>query len=167
MVTIDTTPLKPGHHRVTLSPAPQELNLPPDAFEDIVVDVRLELQQERAYVDLEASGVARLVCDRTLAEFQLPVSGEHAVLFLPESQASVEHVGDRDDVRPLPEAGEPLDITDAVRDTLMLALPARTVAPGMEDRDIPTVFGGDSEEPTDPRWEALRRLRDDASESDQ
>ena len=53
-------------------------------------------------------------------------------------------------------------MTEAVRDTLVLAVPARKVAPGAEDLDLPTVFGAPAAEAAiDPRWEALRSLRSD------
>ena len=75
-----------------------------------------------------------------------------------------------------PEGGEPavdcdetvtfntamshVDLTDAVRDTLLLALPARRVGPGAEDVEIQTVFGApDGELLGDYRWGALLALR--------
>ena len=56
-----------------------------------------------------------------------------------------------------------IDLADAVRDTLLLAVPARKVAPGAEDVEIPTVFGAPTAAdgtPIDPRWEALRALQE-------
>ncbi|MDX1530227.1 MAG: DUF177 domain-containing protein [Rhodothermales bacterium] len=145
----------------------EEADLPPDAFGDLRIDVQIDHQQDRALVTFTATAAAALECDRTLEPYEQEVSGAHTVLFvLPEQfpglQAEDEGAPD-EDVRPLPDPGEPLDITEAVRDTLLLALPVRRIAPGAEDLDIPTTFGALTDEegqPVDPRWEALRKLRD-------
>ncbi len=160
MITLDLTPFKPGMHSVSLAPEPEDLELEDESFSDVRVDVRLEVGYDSVIVMLEARATAALVCDRTLEPFAQPVSGSHAVLFLPEERLGAG--GDTDDVRPLPEPGVPLDLTVPVRDTLLLALPVRRIAPGGEDRDIPLVFGAasDADDAIDPRWEALRRLRD-------
>jgi uncharacterized protein len=157
MITLDLTPFKPGLHSVTLSPEPEDLELEDEVFSDVTVDVRLEVGHESVIVMLEARATAALVCDRTLEPFAQPVSGSHAVLFLPEERLG--SGAETDDVRPLPDPGAPLDLTAPVRDTLVLAIPVRRIAPGGEDREIPLVFGADADG-IDPRWEALRRLRD-------
>src|SRR5690606_37846589 len=84
------------------------------------------------------------------------------VLFVPPDQLPMGT--DDDDVQPLLDDATALDLTDAVRDTLLLALPLRRVAPEAEDAEIPTSFGAPTDaegNPVDDRWEALRRLRDD------
>lgn len=169
MLSLDLTPFEPGLHELTLTPSPEELDLDPEAFADIVVDVRLDYQEDHALVLLTVQATATLECDRTLEMFRQQISGRHDVLFLvphemersrvPEDEASE---GD-DDVYELPEPGVPLDLTAPVRDTILLSLPIRRVAPGAEDREIPLVFGAltrDDGEPLDARWEALRRLKD-------
>jgi uncharacterized protein len=164
MVTLDVTPFAPGLHELTLEATPEELDLDPAAFTDISVEVRLDHREDRTLVLLAARATATLECDRTLEPFRQQIAGRHSVLFLaPEDFDRREGATDDDALRRLPEPGVPLDLTDPIRDTLLLALPSRRVAPGAEDRDIPLVFGAEPEEegdPIDPRWEALRRLRD-------
>ena len=163
MLGIDTTPLKPGLHEVELTPSPEEVGLDPAVFADITVDAHLDHHEERTLVAFTARATATLECDRTSVMFEQPVEGTYAILFvLPEQFGGFDEDGD-DDIRPLPPSGADLDITDAVRDTLLLALPVRRVAPGAEDEPLPVTFGADLDDEgnvIDPRWEALRKLRD-------
>lgn len=158
---IDITHLEPGFHTWSLRPSAEELDLDPAVFRNLLVEVRLELGRERALVLLEAQAVARLECDRTLVEFEQPVRGEYSLLLVPEDR--LEEAAEKDEeALPLPQPGETLDLTGAVRDTLVLALPVRRIAPGAEEQEIPLRFGSPPEEgaPADPRFEALRKLRD-------
>lgn len=163
MLGIDVTPLKPGLHEVSLTPSAEHLGLDPEVFADVTVEARLDHQEERTLVAFTARATATLECDRTAVEFEQPVEGTYAILFvLPEQLGGFDADGD-DDIRPLPQPGAELDITDAVRDTLLLALPVRRVAPGAEDEPIPVTFGADLDEDgnvIDPRWDALKKLRD-------
>lgn len=161
MLGIDITHLQPGLHTWSLTPEAEDLDLDAAAFADIRVDVELDLQRERALMRLEARAVATLECDRTLVEFQQPVDGTYELLLVPPEQATA---AGEEDIRPLPEPGQPLDLTGPVRDTLVLALPVRRIAPGAEEQDIPLQFGPPAEEgaPADSRFEALRKLRDDS-----
>ncbi len=163
MFGLEITHRTPGLYEETLAVAPDDLGLDADAFEDIAVEIRLEHEEDRDLVAFTARALATLECDRTLVPFQQPVEGQYAVLFvMPERLGGYDAAAD-DDLRPLPEPGAPLDLTDAVRDTLLLALPSRRVAPGAEDQDLPVQFGALTDadgEYLDPRWEALRKLRD-------
>ena len=86
---------------------------------------------------------------------------------LEESDQELEG-GESDDAVPLEDDDAAIDLAGPVRDTLLLSLPARRVAPGAEDVDIPTAFGAETDDdgrPVDPRWDALRALRE-ASDGD-
>jgi uncharacterized protein len=168
MLQIDITPFKTGDsHRVELSPDPEALDLDdPDKFSNIHVVARLDVHRDRILVTAHVEGRATLTCDRTLKEYEEPLYGEYSVLFGPPEMVGEE--GEAfEEVRPLDPAAREIDLTDLVRDTLLLAIPQRKVAPGAEDQDIQTEFGAPEEdrdegEPVDPRWDALRELRDDS-----
>lgn len=168
MLQIDITPFKAGDsHRVELSPSPEALDLDdPDKFSDIHVNARLDVHRDRILVTAHVEGRATLTCDRTLQEYEQPLYGEYSVLFGPPEMVGEE--GEAfEEVRPLDPADREIDLTGIVRDTLLLAIPQRKVAPGAEDQDIQTEFGApdeadDEDEPIDPRWDALRELRDDS-----
>lgn len=166
MLGIDTAPLPTGLHEMTLTPSAEDVALDPETFSDVSVEIRLDHEEQRDLVAFTARATATLECDRTLEPFDQSVSGSYAVLFvLPEhlDRYTTDDDDTGDDVRPLPEPGAPLDITAPVRDTLLLALPTRRVAPGAEDEELQVQFGAltDSDgDPMDPRWEALKKLRD-------
>lgn len=169
MLGLDITPLQPGVHTFGLEPSPEDLDLDPETFEALRVTIRLDLSEAQALVHLTAQATVTLECDRTLKHFTQPISGSHAVLFT-EAHLVTESDAEQD-VLPLPDPGSPLDLTRPTRDTLLLALPVRRVAPGADEQDLPLVFGAVTDEdgnPVDPRWEALRALResprDDRSE---
>lgn len=166
MLQIDITPFKAGEvHEIELAPPAETLDLDePDRFSDIEVEARLDVHRDRILVTLQVKGEATLTCDRTLREYQQSLGGTYRVLFGPEHMAGQE--GDAfEEVRPLDPSDREIDLTELVRDTLLLAIPQRRIAPGAEEEDIQTEFGVPEEapeEPVDPRWEKLRELRDDS-----
>lgn len=162
MLRIDITPFKAGEvHEFELAPEPADVDLDPETFEEVRVEARLDVHRDRILVRLHVRATATLTCDRTLQSFQQPLEGSYSLLFGPPRMVGQE--GDSyEEVRPLQPSDQEIDITDAVRDTLLLAIPQRRIAPGAEEEEITTQFGpsGDEEEePIDPRWEALRDLR--------
>lgn len=156
MLRINIAGLAPGSHRLEMHPEASALDLEPDVFRDITVSFWLDVHPRRILVRLQATATATLECDRTLVAFDQPIEGTYAVLFAPPEMVT-EMEEEHEDVRPFTPADQELDLTDAVRDTLMLAIPVRKVAPGAEDVDLPLRFGDTGE--IDPRWEALRRLQ--------
>ncbi|QXD13741.1 DUF177 domain-containing protein [Rhodocaloribacter litoris] len=156
MLRIDVASLKPGSHRLDVRPSAEALDLDAAVFRDIAVALRLDVQPGRVLVRLKAEAIATLECDRTLVLFDRPIEGRYTVLYAaPALVAELEPA--HDDVRPLLPSDQEIDLTDVVRDTLMLAVPVRKVAPGAEEVALPLRFG--DEGGVDPRWEALRRLR--------
>jgi len=163
MFTIEIGVLEPGLHTFTLEANPQALDLDSKKFMSIEVDARLDVSERRILVCLTARAAARLECDRTLRPFDQLIEGTYHLLFtLPDF---MKPEGDTyDEVRPMESTDTEIDVTDAVRDTILLAVPARCVAPGAEDEEIPTEFGAPEEEhAVDPRWAALRGLKSGAN----
>lgn len=157
MLEIDIHQLDQGVHEFLLEPSPEDVHLEASEFSDVRVAARVDFNPRRVFVELEVSAVAMLVCDRSLVSYRQPVSGSFSVLFADASVA--EPNSDLDDLQPLDPDARSVDITEAVRDTLLLALPLRRVAPAAEDLDLPLTFGA-SEDSIDPRWESLRGLKD-------
>jgi uncharacterized protein len=156
-------PLPDGLHEETLRPSAESLDLDPAVFADVAVDVRLDVGERRVLAAYTARATARLVCDRTLAPYEHPVEGAHAVLFTADAPAD----NADDDVAPLPDDATHIDLGAAVHDTLVLALPLRRVSPEAEGAEIETRFGGPAEgEPADDRWAALEALRRSGDDPD-
>lgn len=170
MLEIDITSFQSGVHHVELSPDPDEVDVDPDTFSDIHVLARLDCHRDRILVGLDAHATATLTCDRTRRDYDQPLEGTYQVLFGPERMVGAES-DNFDEVRVLDPTDRAIDVTDLVRDTLLLAVPQRKIAPGAEEEDIQMQFGTpehdgeDAQDDIDPRWEALRELRDDAENS--
>jgi len=175
MLQLDITPFKLGVHQVELDPDPQDLEFDLDPFDDVhdisdvLVDITIQAHRDRLLLHLDVEANVEMTCARTLKQFQDVVFGRHSVLFGPPELVGSE-TEEYDEVRPLSRGDREIDITDIVRDTIMISIPQRKVAPGAEDDDIQTVFGKSedadaTEEPVDPRWSELQKLKsDDASD---
>ncbi len=159
MIDLRISALSPGVHTFTLHPSPDDLDLGDQAFRDITVDVRLDLSDHQAHVTLDTSAIAALVCDRTMVDFEEHVEGTHEVVFSSAAAHAIDAGSEpTDDLLPLDAGQTSLDLTTPVRDTLMLSLPQRRIAPGAEDAEIPTTFGAlkdDDGDVVDARWQAL------------
>ena len=165
MFSVRIASLPDGVHQEAFRPSAESLGLDPAVFSGVEVDVTLDVAERRVLAAFTARATARLACDRTLDLYDQPVEGDHAVLFSADAPAGDDPEAADDDVRPLADDAQDLDLTAAVYDTLVLALPLRRVSPAAEAAEIPTEFGGPSDgEPADDRWAALQALRraDDA-----
>lgn len=174
MISIDTRSLKEGFQLLEFSPTTEEL-LPEGAdggkgeegtlptFRDAQVEVQVTVDGEQFVIRVFAQAIAELICDRTLEPFDKAIRGKYTVCFMPESMMDKD--AEDDDVVALPKDSHEIDLTDIVRDTLMLAVPVRKIAPGAEELDLPTTFGEATEEDIDPRWKGLEQLRSSSEES--
>jgi uncharacterized protein len=172
MLTLDITPFASGFHHVTLDPAPEDVDLDPDRFHSLHVEMDLQCHRDRIVVDLDAEGMAVLTCDRTLQRYDQPLQGSYKVLFGPPSMAG-EESETYDEIRALQRTDREIDLTDIVRDTLKLAIPQRRIAPGAAEESIKTTFGEPDEaeqqaeeDAIDPRWSELAALRSELADED-
>ena len=163
MFRVPIDPLSDGVHAETLQPSAEDLGLDPEIFSGIEVSLRLDLNGRRVLAMFDTRATARLECDRTLEMYGQPIEGSHAVLFVPP-EAADEVEDDDDDARVLADADTHIDLTEPVRDTLLLAVPLRHVSPAAEALDIQTTFG-EAEDDSESPWAALQALRPD-TESD-
>ncbi|MEX0747855.1 MAG: DUF177 domain-containing protein [Rhodothermales bacterium] len=157
MFRINISSLRPGVHTFEFEPPAEELELDPSKFKEVRIEARLDTQEDRILAILNASATATLECDRTLRLFDQEIAGSFHVLFGSSSLVGGEG-GAFDEIRLLEPGEQEIDLTNVVRDTLLLAVPQRCVAPGAEEENIPTEFGA-PEDKIDPRWEALRALK--------
>jgi len=163
MLTVDITPFSSGVHHIELDPSADDVGLDPSTFEDIHVEAALHCRRDRILVHLHATATAELTCDRTLQLYDQPLEGNYSVLFGPERLVGQES-DQFDEVRPLSRNDREIDLTDVVRDTLLLAIPQRCIAPDAEEKEIDMQFGAPDEKDTsaddiDPRWSKLKELK--------
>ena len=154
-VHIGLSSLGRGSHELDFSPEPAELDLD-SRFTDIDVHVRLSVTGTQVIVEMDARATVSLICDRTLDPFDIEIEGSSTILGTTEEVMENDRY---DDVVPISVADQSIDISSAVRDTLMLAVPYRAIAPGAEDSEIRTTFSDNNSEAIDPRWEGLNEIR--------
>lgn len=164
MLTIDITSLSTGIHQLELAPSAEQAELDPSTFSGLEIDVELQHHRNRILVKMHAAATAQLTCDRTLQAYEQDIEGHYNVLFGPPSMVGQE--GEEfEEVRPLNPSDREIDLTDVVRDTLLLAIPQRQIAPGAEEESIDREFGATEDDPgegpVDPRWSALKELKEE------
>ena len=168
-LVVDTTklPRQPGATRTLkrVVPAPADLGLElisvPEGG-DLELDLSLTSVSEGVYVSGRIRGSLTGECGRCLneiaASFDVPFSELYAY-----EDSTTEETTDEDEVGRM--QGDLIDLEPAVRDTVVLTLPANPVCrpdcPGLCPEcgvhldDLPA---GHSHEVGDPRWAALRNL---------
>lgn len=165
MLQFDIRDLKEGRvEEVVVHPSPEELEVDEEQFSDIEVSVRLGRQGDRIFVSFDVGATATFECDRTLEVYDEHLQSSYALTFAPPERITQEEHED-ETVRPLPAEAAEIDIGKDVRDTLLLSVPVRTIAPSARDKEIQTEFGtaGEEEgeeEDVDPRWQRLKELRE-------
>jgi uncharacterized protein len=160
MVYIDISKLTEGLNEVVLEPVAEDLELDPDMFFGIVTRVNLHISEGQVICTVDAHAEVALVCDRTLEPFVESIDGNFTAVFTKDPS----EVSDEDDgVFLLDADASGIDITDVTRDTLLLSVPLRKVAPAAREAELNLKFGGsvDPDDDIDPRWEALRKLKTD------
>ena len=167
MLTLDITTYKEGLYEEELHPSAESLELDSDGFRDITVHARIDCQRRRLLVTLIVEAVAKLECDRTLRPYDEQLAGEYTVLFAPPDFAGAEErEGVYEEVRPLQDNDYEIDVTDIVRDTLVLAIPTRCISPEAREMELQTTYGApekESEKDVRPEWEPLKQLLPDES----
>ena len=140
--------------------SPSDLGISQAKFSEIQVHVGCESLDHALQISVNVSARVRLECDRTLREFVSHVANTHELLLCPDGQELDEDV--LIELIELDPRQRVFDLTDVVRDTLMLAIPTRKIAPDAEDLQIRTVFGAPPVA-VDPRWSALLAIRQEQS----
>ncbi|CAN5439029.1 hypothetical protein BH10BAC6_BH10BAC6_10900 [soil metagenome] len=136
------------------------------------VEGRLQKRNRRYDVQWSATATARLICDRSLEEFDEEISVDVMQEFVADSHHMFGDIdaerNEDSQVIPIREDATVIDITDEVRQELMVHLPMRRVAPKYRDKKLAELFpeleGRDAEAPqpdvVSDQWAALRKLKD-------
>ena len=137
------------------SPDADTLDLDPAVFSDICIRADLVREHGRRVLQLTAEADVRMVCDRTLDPFTARLTGTCRTLLQPPGgKASGQGY---DEVVAVERAQRRMDIAFLARDTILLAVPQRKVAPHARDIDLEQTFGA-PQSGTAPHWAPLLRL---------
>lgn len=134
----------------------------------LVLDGYADVNVRETIVHLAVSCKTLEICARSLDEFEFDLS--YPLTILLRRQKSTKKPDWEDDDQEtfgvtVPEDLRELDITEIVRQTIELERPISPIKPGVDlpqgvlPDDIPIVEAAEEDEPVDPRWDALRKLK--------
>ncbi len=130
-----------------------------------LVNVSLELiRQERMMIlEFALEGHIGVICDRCLDPLQQPIQGRERLII----KFGEKYEEQSDEVVIIPEGVYEFDVSTYIYEYICLLLPIQRIHPDDENgnstcnRDMLNRLSSDDKEPdTDPRWEALRKLKE-------
>ena len=120
---------------------------------------------DEIFVALKTNTVVDLICDVCLEPFSMKLN-ESVDILLAKDQELVER--EEDDVYLIPDSTNEIDITDSIKQTLLLAIPLKKVCRSGCKGLCPICGANLNENPcacerkkTDPRWDALKGIKFD------
>ena len=129
---------------------------------EIVVDVLMEKHTTFLEFSIETKGTINLICDISNENFNHEIENEVSVLV-----KFGEEYDDSDvDVITIPSKDHAFNIAQLIYENVILSVPMKKVSPNISDSDLEILekFRPQEEieeEPkSDPRWEALKKLKD-------
>ena len=126
---------------------------------------QVELNKHETFIeaDFKISGVANLICDRSLEPFDYPIKSKHKIVF----KYGDEEREITDEIIMINREAVTLDIGQYLYEFIGLAIPMKKLHPKFKDEDT-EIEGGivysseeedKKEETIDPRWEQLKKLK--------
>jgi uncharacterized metal-binding protein YceD (DUF177 family) len=159
-------PLGDSQQRISLSDALELLNI--DRLRGGSVEFSFVRAEHLLQVKMAIQATVDMLCDRSLEAFEYSLQTQHIVLY--KSDLSEESDEEGLSLRKLPMQSQSIELTDAIRDSILLALPIRAIHPRFYNDDGSlSDFGvqqfGDLQQdaadaPVDKRWAKLQELKD-------
>lgn len=132
----------------------------------IIADVKLDKHTTFLEFIIDIHGTIELVCDISNENFDYPVENSIKVLV----KFGEEYDDSNEEVITIPHGDHAFNVAQLIYEDVMLSVPMKKVSPNVSDEDLekleqfmPAEKEEDeesSEETIDPRWEALKKLKD-------
>lgn len=155
--------LSEGIHTFHLNAEPIDLGLGENFTDPVFVDVTLDKTGKQVFLKAKVSTSARFLCDRCVDEFRQDLRALYQMVYLYDESDAVKF--EREEVCLITQGATLIDITDDVRQYLLLALPLKLLCDeecgGLCPHCGKKRSCGDcrcSGEDIDPRWESLKKL---------
>lgn len=129
---------------------------------NVVVDVFMEKHTTFLEFEVQTEGIINLICDISNENFDYPIKNELSVLV----KLGEEYDDSDIDVITIPSKDHAFNVAQLIYENVILSVPMKKVSPyiSAEDLEILEKFSPSEEiekEPeVDPRWEALKKLKD-------
>ncbi len=155
--------MEEGHHTFVESENPQAIGLEDESRFSRDVDVRVEVDKrgKNYYIQQIVHTKARFECDRCLEPFVKDLDAEYRVVYTSDT----EFLELDEDIRYVAPEQSEIDITEDIRETVLLAIPIKLLCKH-DCKGLCPHCGANlnvesctcAEEMIDPRWEALKKL---------
>lgn len=130
----------------------------------ITADVLMDKHSTFLEFWIKTKGVVTLVCDITNEEFDHPIENEIKVLV----KFGEEYDDSDEDVITIPSTDHAFNVAQLIYEDVSLSIPMKKVSPNVDDEDLEILEKYSpketedqaGEEEIDPRWEALKKLKD-------
>ncbi|WP_167459760.1 YceD family protein [Chryseobacterium arthrosphaerae] len=131
------------------------------------IEVNVLLDKHTTFLEFEIKikGWVELVCDITNEDFDYPIENEIKILV----NFGEEYDDSNEDVITIPTSDHAFNIAHLIYENVMLSIPMKKISPNVSDEDLKILeqFSPkdieeteEKEHESDPRWDALRKLRD-------
>lgn len=131
--------------------------------DEVKIQIDLEKRSPHYFLKNQVQVSGRFACDRCTDEFDRSLSGESRVVF--SSDKEMLKMNEADDLHYLAADAKEIDLTNEIRDTVLLAIPMKLLCSD-DCRGLCAGCGANlntetchcAPPPADLRWEALRKL---------
>ncbi|KMQ62756.1 DNA-binding protein [Chryseobacterium sp. BLS98] len=131
----------------------------------ITADVFLEKHTTFLEFEIKVHGTVVLVCDITNDEFDYPIENEIKILV----NFGEEYDDSNEDVITIPASDHAFNVAQLIYENVQLSIPMKKISPNVSDEDLEILSrfspkdieeSEEEEHDSDPRWDALRKLKD-------
>lgn len=131
------------------------------------IGVNVSLDKHTTFLEFEIKikGLVELVCDITNEDFDYPIENEIKILV----NFGEEYDDSNEDVITIPTGEHAFNVAHLIYENVMLSIPMKKISPNVSDEDMKILdqfspkdieVAEEEEHESDPRWDALRKLRD-------
>ena len=129
---------------------------------NLTIDCTMDKQERMLIFDITIRGTLEVTCDRCLEDLDLPVEGNERLI----AKFGNEEIEENDEIIVIPEQDYEIDLSQYLYEYINLILPYRKVHGEDENGNslcnpdiIKKIEEHTEEEATDPRWDALKKLK--------
>ncbi|MBB6372705.1 YceD family protein [Chryseobacterium shigense] len=131
----------------------------------ITADVFLEKHTTFLEFEIKIHGTVELICDITNDEFNYPVEHEIKILI----NFGEEYDDSNEEVITIPASDHAFNVAQLIYENVQLSIPMKKISPNVTDEDLEILNrfspkdieeSEEEEHESDPRWDALRKLKD-------
>lgn len=131
------------------------------------IEVNVLLDKHTTFLEFEIKikGLVELVCDITNENFDYPIENEIRILV----NFGEEYDDSNEDVITIPTGEHAFNVAHLIYENVMLSIPMKKISPNVSDEDLKILDrfspkeveeAEEKEHESDPRWDALKKLRD-------